>query len=184
MLLRQDNARFRLLAKSKDIAIHTSSYLSEVQHDTDTIAKELDRLKSTHSGQHSLVQILSRPGGRYADLPNKRSDLSVVVIEQVEIEVKYEGYIAQEKRHAEKARHLDEVRMPSWLRYDEIPTLRKEAREKLARIRPDNLGQAARVPGISPADISVLRVLIKRGPAAKESRQASCAVCPTRRNSS
>jgi len=165
LLLRQDNARFRLFQKATEIGILEQSYLLAVKMDTQSILDEIRRLKSTHSGQRTLAQILSRPETRYADLPGKQSDLAADVVEQVEIEIKYEGYIAQEKRYAEKARQLDDVRVPSWIRYDAIPTLRKEAREKLGKIRPDNLGQAARVPGISPADISVLLVLIKRGPA-------------------
>jgi tRNA uridine 5-carboxymethylaminomethyl modification enzyme len=162
LLLRQDNARFRLVHRAKEIAISDKSYLFATEQLMRSIELEIRRLKTKHSGQSTLAQILSRPGVRYADLPDRRSDLDPDAIAQVETEIKYEGYIAQELRHANKARDLDSIRIPAWIEYGKIKTLRKEAQEKLTRIRPANLGQASRIPGISPADISVLMIMIKK----------------------
>ena len=163
LLLRQDNARFRLNDRSTEINILSQSQL--IYNDTvkTIICSEITRLKQKFSGQHSLAQILSRPGVHYADLSDKRNDLAPEVIEQVEIEIKYEGYIAQEKRHADKAGELENVQIPAWLDYSRIKTLRKEAQEKLLKIRPVSIGQASRISGLSPADISVLMVMIKKG---------------------
>ena len=164
LLLRQDNARLRLLSSARDLNILEKSYLIEAERIIDITASEIDRLKLRYSGQHSLAQILSRPGVRYVDLPERNDALDTSAIEQVEIEIKYEGYIAQENRHAEKARAMEDVAIPAWLDYWKIRTLRREAQEKLSAVRPVNLGQASRVPGISPADISVLIVCIRKGP--------------------
>lgn len=88
-----------------------------------------------------------------------------MVTSQVEILVKYAGYIEREKQQIEKARGLEELRIPDWIDYDKLAVLRFECREKLKRIRPESLGQASRISGVNPADLSILAVLIKRGPA-------------------
>ena len=85
------------------------------------------------------------------------------VVEQVEIRAKYQGYIAQEERAAKRAKQEESVRVPGWLDYSRIPALRFESREKLLRVRPESLGQAARIPGVNPADVAVLSLIIKRG---------------------
>jgi tRNA uridine 5-carboxymethylaminomethyl modification enzyme len=81
----------------------------------------------------------------------------------VELEIKYRGYIEQERRHAERALRMEADAIPSWVDYWQIPALGYECREKLSRVRPGNLGQAGRVPGVTPADLAVLSVIIKRG---------------------
>jgi tRNA uridine 5-carboxymethylaminomethyl modification enzyme len=86
-----------------------------------------------------------------------------LVTSQVEILVKYAGYIAREMQQIEKARSLEDQRIPSWIDYDKLNVLRFECREKLKRIRPESLGQASRISGVNPADISILAVIIKRG---------------------
>jgi tRNA uridine 5-carboxymethylaminomethyl modification enzyme len=110
-----------------------------------------------------LVTLLARPGTRYGDLTQRRSDLHPEVIEQIEIRVKYEGYIAQEERTAARAKAAETVRIPGWIDYWQIASLRYEAREKLSKVRPENVGQAGRVPGVNPADVAVLSMIIKRG---------------------
>jgi tRNA uridine 5-carboxymethylaminomethyl modification enzyme len=107
--------------------------------------------------------MLGRPGTRYAELPEARTDLHPVVVEQVEIQARYQGYMDIEARMASRIKALESRQIPHWLDYDAVPSLRTEAREKLKRIRPIDLGQAARVPGISPADVSLLSVLVERG---------------------
>jgi len=106
---------------------------------------------------------LARPGTAYRDLPQARADLPPEVLEQVEIRVKYEGYIRQEERAAARAAGEESVAIPAWLDYARIPALRYESREKLLRVRPENLGQAGRIPGVNPADIAVLSLIIKQG---------------------
>jgi len=85
------------------------------------------------------------------------------VIDQIEIRVKYQGYIEQEERAAKRAKNEESVLIPAWLDYNEISSLRFESREKLLHVRPESLGQAARIPGVNPADIAVLSLIIKRG---------------------
>jgi tRNA uridine 5-carboxymethylaminomethyl modification enzyme len=110
-----------------------------------------------------LATLLARPEGRYLDLPERRADLPASVVEQVEICAKYEGYIAQEEKAAARAKGAESVRIPEWLDYAQIASLRFESREKLLRVRPENLGQAGRIPGVNPADVAVLALIIKRG---------------------
>jgi tRNA uridine 5-carboxymethylaminomethyl modification enzyme len=84
-------------------------------------------------------------------------------VEQVEIETKYAGYIQREMLHVEKSQLLEHQRIPEWIDYESIKTMRYECREKLKRIRPESIGQAARISGITPADVAILAVVIKRG---------------------
>ena len=83
--------------------------------------------------------------------------------EQIAIRLKYEGYIAQEEKAAARAKGQDAVRIPDWLDYWKVPSLRYECREKLTKVKPENLGQALRIPGVNPADVAVLSLIIKRG---------------------
>ena len=85
---------------------------------------------------------------------------SLPVQEQVEIEVKYEGYIERQQAQVEKFKKMEGFVLPSWLNYSSIPELRKEARQKLSNIRPISLGQASRISGISPADVSILMIYL------------------------
>lgn len=85
------------------------------------------------------------------------------VVEQIELRVKYAGYIAQEEKAAQRAKGQEGVKIPDWLDYWKIPSLRYECREKLSKVRPENLGQASRISGINPPDVAVLAMMIKRG---------------------
>ena len=128
------------------------------------IAGELQRLASTRVGSELLVQCLRRPEIRYENLPSKNENLAVEVIEQVEIEVKYEGYIDRQEVEIARFQTLEKKEIPSWLDYSEVPSLRTEARIKLQKIQPQTVGQAARISGVSPSDIAILLVWLKRGP--------------------
>jgi tRNA uridine 5-carboxymethylaminomethyl modification enzyme len=137
--------------------------------------KEIDRLCRTREGSCSLAQILRRPGTRYADLSRHDPTLSAEVVGQVEIGIKYEGYIERQIAEVERFEALESKQIPSWLSYDRVPGLRLEARQKLAQIRPGTVGQASRISGVSPADLSLILVAMKRaaklaegGPAAEE----------------
>jgi tRNA uridine 5-carboxymethylaminomethyl modification enzyme len=105
--------------------------------------------------------MLRRPGIAFADLAKLCPDLQAEprdVAEQVEIEVKYEGYISRQAQQIERARKVEDSRIPDGLDYESLVQISKEARRKLGEIRPVTLGQASRISGVSPADISVLMV--------------------------
>jgi tRNA uridine 5-carboxymethylaminomethyl modification enzyme len=163
LILRQDNARYRLLAAADRLGVAAAACREQTRAYEAQVSGELERLAATRLGGQSLASVLSRPEMRYADLAEGRSDLPSDVIEQVEIRVKYQGYIEQEERAAQRCKGDESVLIPPWLDYWMIPALRYESREKLSRVRPENLGQAARITGVNPADIAVLSLIIKRG---------------------
>jgi tRNA uridine 5-carboxymethylaminomethyl modification enzyme len=111
-----------------------------------------------------LTQLLRRPEIRYSDLPFRDPALAPEVIEQVEISIKYAGYIERQDQEVSRFKTMEEKQIPDWLDYQTVPSLRKEARLKLEQIRPKTLGQASRISGVSPADISIVMVWLKRGP--------------------
>ena len=125
------------------------------------IATEIERLRKKFHGGASLAQILSRPGNHYAGLPGGNSGLSPEVVEQVEVLITYEGYIKREQGRIVDFQTLEKQRLPADFDYDIITALRFESREKLKKIRPENLGQASRISGVNPADISILSVWLK-----------------------
>ena len=139
LMLRQDNARFRMLPFAEKIGILSPEETNETARLGVAVKDELMRLETTKVDGQSLIQWLRRP------------------------EVKYAGYIARERQQVEKAIDLESERIPEWMDYQEIKTLRFECREKLTRIKPETLGQATRISGITPADIAILAVSIKRG---------------------
>jgi len=161
LLLRQDNTAFRLLAKARELGVVPAAVLDEVGDMAAAVEEELARLDRVFVGSSSLAQLLKRPGARYADLPGARAGLPAEAVEQIEIRAKYEGYIARELRQIERAADLERQVIPSWVNYDEIRALRFESKEKLKRVRPENLGQASRISGVNPSDISILSVWIK-----------------------
>ena len=162
LLLRQDNALFRLAAHAEKLGLVPAKRLREVRSLEKAIAKEIDRLNRTHHEGASLAQWLKRPEVDYATLPKRKDDLPTEVAEQVEIELKYEGYIAREFRQIEKSEQVARQRIPDGFDYQAILALRYESREKLSAIRPRDLGQASRISGITPADISILSVWLKK----------------------
>jgi tRNA uridine 5-carboxymethylaminomethyl modification enzyme len=122
-------------------------------------------LESTRSGTDALAQLLRRPEVNYHDLPNRNETLTAEEIQQVEITIKYAGYIDRQQAEVEKFKNLEDKQFPALFDYSLVPSLRTEARQKLAKIRPTTLGQASRISGVSPADISILMVWLKRGSA-------------------
>lgn len=95
------------------------------------------------------------------EIDEGRPELPEDVIEQVDIHVKYEGYIKRQERQVEQFKKMEEKKIPADIYYAEIPSLRIEAKQKLEELRPDSIGQASRISGVSPADISVLLVYLK-----------------------
>jgi tRNA uridine 5-carboxymethylaminomethyl modification enzyme len=164
LLLRQDNADMRLSQIGWDIGLLPERNYRYFQKKQTAIQAELLRLDATRDGSASLTQILRRPEIRYAALTGANPSLAPEVIEQVEITVKYAGYIERQEHEVSRFKTMEEKQIPDWLDYETVPSLRKEARLKLQQIRPKTLGQASRISGVSPADISIVMVWLKRGP--------------------
>lgn len=173
LLLRQDNADLRLSEIGHEVGLLPDRLWQKVVAKRDAIATELDRLGKTHVGSDSLARMLRRPELCYRDLPSRNDALDPEVVEQVEIALKYDGYIQRQEDEIARFRTMEDKRIPDWLDYASLRNLRPEARIKLAKVRPATLGQAARISGVSPADISVVMVTMKRGP--KEAEPMACA---------
>jgi tRNA uridine 5-carboxymethylaminomethyl modification enzyme len=123
---------------------------------------ELARLEKVREGSETLAQLLRRPEITYKSLPKRNETLSEEISQQVEIAVKYAGYIGRQQKEIDKAKNFEGKQIPVTFDYALVPSLRHEARQKLAKIRPATLGQASRISGVSPADISILMVWLKR----------------------
>ena len=161
LLLRQDNVDFRLHDRAKALGIHSDTHFEEIRRLEREIAAEMARLEQCYHEGSTLAQWLRRPSMTYPDLPDRR-DLETEVEAQVSIRMKYAGYIAREAVHAEKAVRHDRIAIPRDMDYHAIQALRYEAREKLSRIRPETLGQAARISGVNPVDVSILQIWLKQ----------------------
>jgi tRNA uridine 5-carboxymethylaminomethyl modification enzyme len=147
---------------SERVGIHPPEYHAETLHQEALIAAEMVRLEKTFHSQVSLLQWLRRPETRYSDLPDIDPALPPEIIPQIEVAAKYAGYIVREGDLIARMKRLDDRAIPADFDYATVAALRMEAREKLARIRPRDLGQAARIPGVSPADLAVLAVLLRK----------------------
>ena len=163
LILRQDNARFRLSGHAEKIGIANSAFLDETRCLEEIIKQELHRLHNERVDGVPLLTLLARQNGDYRKMPWRAKNLPDDAIEQIEIYSKYHGYIEQEERSAARAHTFEEVRIPDWMDYEKIKSIRYEAREKFQKVRPYSIGQASRIPGITPADISVLTIALRRG---------------------
>ncbi|MBI4687133.1 MAG: tRNA uridine-5-carboxymethylaminomethyl(34) synthesis enzyme MnmG [Nitrospirae bacterium] len=183
LLLRQDNADLRLMEKGYNIGLIGECAFERFLKKRDMIEKETKRLKSIRvkpdeinpilkeregseiQENASLYQLLKRPELRYEDIEKVSSTNGGLFPDaktQVEIQVKYEGYISRQIEAAEKFKKIEERKIPMNFIYKGIPGLSTEIVEKLEDIRPLNLGQAGRIPGVTPAAISLLMVAIER----------------------
>ncbi|HPB10273.1 MAG TPA: tRNA uridine-5-carboxymethylaminomethyl(34) synthesis enzyme MnmG [Kiritimatiellia bacterium] len=163
LILRQDNARYRLLAHAERLGVSPPACRAQTRCYARQVENELERLQGMREGGVSAMTVLARPEMRYGSLCGRRDDLPDAVVEQLEVRAKYQGYIAQEERAAARAKNEESVAIPEWMDYRAVASLRFESREKLMRVRPENLGQAGRIPGVNPADVAVLSLIIKRG---------------------
>ena len=165
LVLRHDNADRRLTKYGHRYGLINKKQLTELLEREKSISETIEYLEYSKRGEDSLLKLLKRPNMCFKDLLEIDSDLrkrniSVPVQEQVEIEAKYEGYINRQKQQIEKFKKMEKLSLPPYFHYDSIPGLRKEAQQKLDRFRPVSLGQASRISGVSPADISILMVYL------------------------
>lgn len=177
LILRQDNADLRLADIGHEIGLLPFRNYKRFLNKREKLQREVERLERTRIGSTSLAHILRRPEVSYRDLPGADKDLDGEVVRQIEISLKYEGYIGRQIADVEKFKATEEKTIPAWLDYESIPSLRTEARQKLSRIRPQTVGQASRISGVSPADISLVMIWMKRGFQAeldKESARENC----------
>ncbi len=175
LLLRQDNADLRLTPIGYQVGLIPRSYYEEVESRRETVAAEIKRLEKTYflpqGGNHSLsaAEFLRRPESNYGSLismgvasPVISPELANRTMEQVEIEIKYQGYIERQRREVERVSRLEEKRLPQTIDYTTLNGLRYEASQKLNRYHPATLGQASRIDGVTPADVAILLVHLER----------------------
>ena len=150
LLLRQDNARYRLLEAAKRIGIRTKDEISEIENEIFIIA---DQLLLKGNSNKNVIYNCSHKSLRFANWINNC----------IKVMRHYAPYIEQENKAVEQARKNENIRIPAWLNYDECRSLRFESKEKLKIHKPETLAQASRIPGVNPSDVSILAIIIKRG---------------------
>lgn len=182
LLLRQDNADMRLTKIGYEVGLIDEERYQKLLKKEEMIEKEIERVEHTNVGTTEAVQallesyestpltsgttlaeLIRRPELSYekiAPIDKHREELPYDVKEQVDINIKYDGYIKRQMRQVEQFKKLENKRIPENINYDEIQSLRLEAKQKLNKIRPSSIGQASRISGVSPADVSVLLVYL------------------------
>jgi len=171
LLLRHDNADQRLMNKGHDLGLIDRALYQRFLEKKSHIDGEIQRLKKNRITLHgmdkseSLDQLLKRPEITYRfieDVSPPRVNLSPDVKKQVEIQVKYEGYIRRQVEMAERLKKIEKLKIPSGFDYGAVNGLSREIFSKLKEVKPVNLGQASRIPGVTPAAISLLMVTIEK----------------------
>ena len=182
LLLRQDNADLRLRAKGYEVGLISQEKYDALLNKQTLIDKEVQRLKNTKVGANptiqsfmekndstplktatSLAELICRPEFNYdniAEIDPDREELPESVKQQVEITIRYEGYINRQLRQVEQFKKLEKKLIPADIDYGDVSSLRLEARQKLEKFRPTNIGQASRIGGVNPADITVLVIYL------------------------
>ena len=183
LTLREDNADLRLTEIGRQIGLLDDNRYREFRKKAEAVQTELKRMQETvlkptaatvdnlasivKTGElkqpTSLAELLRRPELHYREISQIAPSpeiLSEAVKEQVEIQIKYDGYIQRQQRQIHQFKKLENLQIPGTFDYAEVPGLKTEAREKLMKIRPASIGQASRLPGVSPADVSILTVIL------------------------
>jgi len=166
LLLRQDNADERLMKYGREVGLISEEAHERCVKKYRRVYREIDRLREVRVGDISLYQWLKRPEIRYEDITSRGLGNGIGAREEirhVEFLVKYEGYIAREQVEANRFQRLERKPIPGNLDYAQIRGLSREGREKLSKIKPTSIGQASRIPGITPCDLSLLAVFLERG---------------------
>ena len=166
LILRQDNARFRLLEAAKMVGIQPPDYLEAVSKVKDYLASAAGLQAPSTKHQAPSTSSASPSASTSAEgtkAPISRWFTEEEIKDELKIMRHYAPYIEQERKAAEKAKIDEAIEIPKWLDYDKCGAVRYESREKLKKWRPETLAQAARISGVNPADIAVLAVIIKRG---------------------
>lgn len=162
LLLRQDNADMRLTPIAEEYGLMRKQDIVDFKLKKSQIDEEINRLETTRVEGKTLADLLRRPEVSYHDLPGEFPKLPESVIEQVEISIKYAGYIERQQAEVDRFRRMESKRIPSQIDYSSIAGLRTEARMKLSDVRPETIGQASRISGVSPADVSLIMVWMKK----------------------
>lgn len=181
LLLRQDNADLRLSELGYEIGLLPERNYRLFMTKRHAITEELRRIHQTRYGSETLAQLLRRPEMNYTSLPMCNDSLSEEEVQQVEISIKYDGYIARQEAEVENFKKLEDKQIPKTFDFISVPSLRSEARQKLNKIRPATVGQASRISGVSPADIAILIVWLKRH-ASTNNYAAERSALPARHN--
>lgn len=170
LLLRQDNADLRLSHYGHKLGLISQERYDRVKRKQDILANESKRLTTVYKQKNgkgvSLAQLIARPENSYnmllAEYPQDLYDYGKDINQQVEWNLKYGGYIERQKKEVAKLDNIERIRIPTDFDYSSVNGLRTEAKIKLSRANPHNLGQASRISGVSPADVSVLMVFFSR----------------------
>jgi tRNA uridine 5-carboxymethylaminomethyl modification enzyme len=184
LLLREDNADLRLMDKGHKLGLVTDEAYKRLEKKKRTIGNELKRLQEAQVYPQSTVNdkliehgsaplrtvstlhdLMKRPELSYQDIclfDSCPADLSDDIIKQLEIQIKYQGYIDRQYQQVEQFKKLECIVIPADIQYEEIHGLTREVREKLITIRPHTLGQASRISGITPAALSILMIHLKK----------------------
>ena len=190
LLLRQDNADLRLRKFGYQAGLITKEQYDDILYKEEAIKEEVERIKNIKIGANkktqeflekvgsaslktgtTLAEIICRPELSYetvAELDPERKPLRADIIEQVNINVKYDGYIQRQLKQVEQFKKIENKKIPKNIDYDDVPSLRIEARQKLKTYHPVSVGQASRISGVSPADISVLLIYLETYDYSKE----------------